>query len=143
VKALTFDISTVNLKYSNDLQINWVSLPTARFGPVSDGIYLQFPWNPKTRSQAVIGCSISAMWYYTDVASDSTIGDEAWSIIKSEQSSQNITMDLTPPPLKLVTTTASLRSKSVGIALSHRLRLQMIAKINLSPITLFNGSFRT
>jgi len=91
---LPFDISTVNLKYSNDLQINWVSLPTARFGAVSGGIYLQFPWNPKTRSQAVIGCSISAMWYYTDVASDSTIGDGAWSIIKSEQSSQNITMDL-------------------------------------------------
>lgn len=78
--AIPFNISTPDPKYSNELHFHWVSLPTDRFGPVSGGIYLQFPWNAATRSQAVIGCSISAMWIYTDVSSDSITGDAAWAL---------------------------------------------------------------
>jgi len=91
---MPFNISTFDSEYSNELQINWASLPTDRFGPVSGGIYLHIPWNPTTRSQAVIGCSISAMWFYADAASDSIIGDEAWSITNLDGSSPKIMMDL-------------------------------------------------
>ncbi len=91
---MPFDISNLDPKYSNELHFHWVSLPTDRFGPVSGGIYLPFPWNPTTRSQAVVGCSISATWIYAEVASDSIIGDAAWSITKLDGSSPKIMMDL-------------------------------------------------
>ena len=77
---MPFNISTSNLKLSNELQIDWMSLSTDRFGPVSGGVYLQFPWEPITRSRAVIGCSISATWFYARVTSDSVVGDAAWSV---------------------------------------------------------------
>ena len=88
------NISTSNPKISNELQIDWVSLPTDRFGPVSGGVYLQFPWEPISRSRAVIGCSISATWIYARVSSDSIVGDAAWSVTKEYSSSPTITMGL-------------------------------------------------
>lgn len=78
--AMPFNISTSDPKYSKELHFHWVELPTDRFGPVSGGIYLQLPWNPATKSQAVIGCSISATWVYADVASNSISSDAAWSL---------------------------------------------------------------
>ena len=87
-----FNISTFNPKISDELQINWVSLPTDRFGPVSGGVYLQFPWEPTTRSRAVIGCSISATWICAKVTSDSVVGDAAWLIAREDGSSPNVTM---------------------------------------------------
>lgn len=89
-----FIISTFNPKLSNELQIDWVSLPTDHFGPVSGGVYLQFPWEPMTRSRAVIGRSISATWIYAKVTSDSVLADEAWFIAEEHSSSANLKMGL-------------------------------------------------
>ena len=91
---MPFNISTSNPKLSNELQIEWVSLPTDRFGPVSGGVYLQFPWEPITRSRAVIGCSISATWIYAKVTSDWVVGDAAWFVVEEDWSSPNVTMGL-------------------------------------------------
>lgn len=92
--VVPFNISTLDPKFSNDLQINWVSLPTDRFGPVSGGVYLQFPWEPTTNSRAVIGCSISATWIHGKVTSDSIVGDAAWSITEEDGSNPNVMMGL-------------------------------------------------
>ena len=91
---MPLNISILNPKFSNELQINWVSLPTDQFGPVSGGVYLQFPWEPTSRSRAVVGCSISATWIYAKVTSDSVVGDAAWSITGEDGSGSNITMGL-------------------------------------------------
>ena len=92
---MPFNISTLDLMNSDRLQIDWVSLPTDKFGPVSGGIYVQFPMEPTTRSRAVVGCSISATWSSAKVRSNSIVSDAAWSIDdKKHQSFPKITMSL-------------------------------------------------
>ena len=88
------NLSSTNLHPSNDLQIDWISLPTDRFGPVSGGLYLQFPMEPTMRSRAVIGCSISATWIHASIASDSQLHEAAWSIPIYGRMKANVQMGL-------------------------------------------------
>lgn len=87
-----FNVTTIHPQLSDELQIDWVSLPTDRFGPVSGGVYLQFPRQLVTRSWAVIGCSISANWIHAEIGADSLSNDGAWSVIDSDQ--PKMTVDL-------------------------------------------------
>ena len=91
---LPLNISGSNSSFSNDVQVSWVSLPADRFGPVSGGVLVRFPWEPTTRSQAVIGCSLSASWVATKVFTDSVAGDGAWSVVEQVGVISNITTNL-------------------------------------------------
>lgn len=88
------NLSSANLQPSNDMQIDWISLPTDRFGPVSGGLYLQFPMEPTTRSRAVIGCSISASWTHASITSDSIFHEAAWSVGRDGGIKANVRMVL-------------------------------------------------
>ena len=85
------NITIVDRSISNNLQSEWIALPTDRFGPVSGGMLLQFPG--KT-SQAVVGCSVSASWFSGEVTSDSLSNEAAWSFTESSKSWARIRTDL-------------------------------------------------
>lgn len=86
-----FNITILDRGNSNNLQSEWIALPTDQFGPVSGGILLHFPG--KT-SHAVVGCSISASWFSGEVTSDSLSDEAAWSFSESSKSLARIRTDL-------------------------------------------------
>ena len=86
-----FNITILDSSFSNDLQPEWIALPTEQFGPVSGGILLHFPGQT---SQAVVGCSVSASWFSGKVTSDSLANEAAWSFTESGKSWARIRTDL-------------------------------------------------
>lgn len=86
-----YNITISDRSISNDLQSEWIALPTDQFGPVSGGVLVHFPG--KT-SQAVVGCSISASWFSGEITSDSLSNEAAWSFTESSKSLANIRIDL-------------------------------------------------
>ena len=86
-----FNITILERTMSDNLQTEWIDLPTDQFGPVSGGILLHFPG--KT-SQAVVGCSISASWFSGEATSDSLSNEAAWSFTESSRAGATIRSDL-------------------------------------------------
>ena len=86
-----FNITILDRSNSNNLQSEWIDLPTNRFGPVSGGMLLQFP---RKTSWAVVGYSISASWISGEVTSDSLSNEAAWSFTDSSKTWATIRTDL-------------------------------------------------
>ncbi len=85
------NITILDPNNSNNLQSEWVTLPTDQFGPVSGGILLHFPGNT---SHAVVGCSVSASWFSGKATSDSLSFEGAWTLTESSKSWASIRTDL-------------------------------------------------
>lgn len=89
-----FNITILDRSISNNLQSEWIALPTNQFGPVSGGVLLHLPEKALNTSRAVVGCSISASWFSGEVTSDSLTNDAAWSFTEWSKSGANIRSDL-------------------------------------------------
>ena len=85
------NVTILDSSFSNNLQSEWIALPTDQFGPVSGGMLMHFPGNT---SQAVVGCSVSASWFSGEVTSDSFSNEAAWSITDAGKSGARIRTDL-------------------------------------------------
>lgn len=81
------NVTILDSSSSNNLQSEWIALPTDQFGPVSGGMLMHFPGNT---SQAVVGCSVSASWFSGEVTSDSFSNEAAWSITDASKSGARI-----------------------------------------------------
>lgn len=89
-----FNITILDHSISNNLQSEWIALPTDQFGPVSGGVLLHFPGKASSTSRTVVGCSISASWFSGEVTSDSLNNDAAWSFTESSRTEARIRIDL-------------------------------------------------
>ncbi|KAK3176835.1 hypothetical protein OEA41_008160 [Lepraria neglecta] len=91
---MPFNITISDRNISNNLQFEWIALPTKQFGPVSGGILLYFPEKALNTSWAVVPCSISASWFSGEVTSDSLTNEAAWSFTEPSKSLARIRTDL-------------------------------------------------
>ena len=91
-KLEPFNITILDRNSSRNIQSDWIDLPTDQFGPVSGGILLNFPGG--NASRAVVGCSISASWFFGEMTSDSLSNEAAWSFAETSKSGARIRTDL-------------------------------------------------
>ena len=91
---IAFNITLSERNISNNVQIEWITLPTNQFGPVSGGMLLHFPVKALNTSWAVVPVSISASWFSGEVTSDSSTNEAAWSFTESSKSLARIRTDL-------------------------------------------------
>ncbi len=91
---MPFNVTLSERNVSNNVQFEWITLPTNQFGPVSGGILLYFPEEALNTSWAVVPCSISASWFSGEVTSDSLTNEAAWSFTESSKTWARIRTDL-------------------------------------------------
>ena len=91
---MPFNITLSERNISNDVQFEWITLPTNQFGPVSSGMLLHFPVKALNTSWAVVPVSISASWFSGEMTSDSLVNEAAWSFTESSKSLVTIRTDL-------------------------------------------------
>ena len=94
VKSKAYDVLIPKYDTTHSLQHQWIDLPTDQFGPVSGGLLLQLPGNVPNTSQAVVGCSISASWFSSQIMSDSLTDQGAWSFSESKKQWAIVRTDL-------------------------------------------------
>lgn len=94
VKPMAFNIMLSERNISDNVHIEWITLPTTQFGPVSGGMLLHFPVKALNTSWAVVPVSISASWFSGEVTSDSSTNEAAWSFTESSKSLARIRADL-------------------------------------------------
>lgn len=73
-----FNITVLDPNTVDNMHIEWVPLPSESFGPVSGGIFLQYPRPGSEVTAAVVGCSVGAAWYQSEIESNSEIPGAAW-----------------------------------------------------------------
>ena len=73
-----FNVTVLEPNSIDDIHMEWVALPPESFGPVSGGIFLQYPWQVSNNTAAIVGCSVAAAWFRGDIRSDSNAYGSAW-----------------------------------------------------------------
>lgn len=91
---MPLNITLSERNISNNVQFEWITLPTNQFGAVSGGMLLHFPVKAVNTSWVVVPCSISAAWFSGEITSDSLTNEAAWSFTESSKSWADIRADL-------------------------------------------------
>ena len=91
---IPLNITLSERNISNNVQFEWITLPTNQFGAVSGGMLLHFPVKALNTSWVVVPCSISASWFSGETTSDSFTNEAAWSFTESGKSWASIRADL-------------------------------------------------
>ena len=91
---MPLNITLSERNISNNVQFEWITLPTDQFGAVSGGMLLHFPVKALNTSWVVIPCSMSASWFSGEITSDSLTNGAAWSVTESGKSWADIRVDL-------------------------------------------------
>ena len=91
---MPFNITLSERNISNNVQSEWITLPTNQFGAVSGGMLLHLPVKALNTSWVVVPCSISASWFSGETTSDSLTNEAAWSFTESGKSWASIRADL-------------------------------------------------
>ena len=91
---MPLNITLSERNISNNVQFEWITLPTNQSGAVSGGMLLPFPVKALNTSWVVVPCSISASWFSGEMTSDSLTNEAAWSFTESGKSWASIRADL-------------------------------------------------
>ena len=88
---MPFNITLSERNISNNVQFEWINLPTNQFGPVSGAMLLHFPVKALNTSWAVVPVSIS---FSGELTSDTSANEAAWSFTESSKTWARIRTDL-------------------------------------------------